>query len=90
MKSLLITALLSCTLSLAQAGSHYIYRPDGQAFYLSGQYLYDSQTGRELGYIQNNYLYDSRTGETIGYLSGNYIYSTNDGKLIGYLSENCQ
>ena len=75
---------LSCVLLTAQAGNRYIYDPNGQAFYFSGRYLYDSHTGREIGYFSGKYLYDAYTGQEIGYQSGRYIYSSRDGSVLGY------
>jgi hypothetical protein len=85
MKPLLIAILLSCALVQAQAGNHYIYTPTGQTYYLSGNYLYNSDTGRELGYISNNYLYSAKNGEAIAYLQNGYLYSTKNGEELGYI-----
>jgi hypothetical protein len=75
MKRIIITLILSCAVLTAHAGDRY---------YLSGRYLYDSQTGCEVGYLQGDSLYDSKTGETIGYRSGRAIYSSRDGSVLGY------
>jgi hypothetical protein len=84
MKPILTAFIMSCALMTAHAGDHYIYGQDGRAFYFSGRYLYDSQTGGEVGYLEGGYLYDSKTGQTIGYKSGRAIYSSRDGSVLGY------
>ena len=81
MKQSLTTIVLSCVLLTTHAD---IYGQDGRAFYFSGRYLYDSQTGREVGYLSGDYLYSSSTGEEIGYLSNGCLYSAKTGQLLGY------
>jgi hypothetical protein len=54
------------------------------AVHAGNRYLYDTQTGREIGYFSGKYLYDAYTGQEIGYQSGRYIYSSRDGSVLGY------